>query len=226
VKLGAHAFMAYDLPPAQQLIRDISDVYFPIALKDDHPDGVPMRVLDRTEYAFDTWLQSHAPSDRDLIAAGSRLAPAGVHTLNRLGNAGDFLSRLPEKIVKDGRICQQGGSVSSQGACVPLGERDSSEEVSVLHADRAPDAPVARLQVKMEGGERVVLHMEPSHSIGDLEDALASWREGHGLPDASHGRCLQLRTAFPRKVHSDRSQTLVEAGLTPSASLFVGAAEA
>ena len=34
MKLGSHAFMAHELGPAQQLIRDILDGYFPFALKD------------------------------------------------------------------------------------------------------------------------------------------------------------------------------------------------
>jgi len=106
VKLGDHAFMAYELAPAQQLIRDILDGYFPFALKDDHPDGVAMKVLDRTSHSFTAWLKSHSQSDPDLIDSGSRLAPVGVHAVRRLPASSDFLSRLPEKVVRDGRICE------------------------------------------------------------------------------------------------------------------------
>jgi hypothetical protein len=232
LKLGTHAFMAYELGPAQQLIRDILDGYFPLALKDDHPDGVAMKVLDRTAHAFANWLQTQASCDPHLIDSGSRLAPAGVHPLaagRRLGTGGDSLARLPEKVVRDGRICAVGGrgSASSQGASAPVGDRQASEEVSLLFDDRDLSDPTVRLQVKMEGEERVVLHMEPSQVIGDLEDALVSWRAGRGIAiSEEHGRRWQLRTAFPRKVYSDRAQTLEEAGLTPSASLFVGMVEA
>ena len=38
---------------------------------------------------------------------------------------------------------------------------------------------------------------EPFQSIGDLEDALARWRAGRGLPDSGDGgRRFQLRTAM------------------------------
>lgn len=237
VKLGSHAFMAYELAPAQQLIRDILDGYFPFALKDHHPDGVAMKVIDRTSYVFSAWLQSHAQIDPDLTDSGSRLVPAGVHALRRLGSGAEFLSRLPEKVVRDGRICEIRGPVAQQlGISTPgsssaqdvlaSGGDPSSQEVSMLREDRDDLAPTARLQVKMGGGERVVLHMEASHSIGELEDAVFRWRASCGLPDFVGGQRLQLRTAFPRKVHHDRSQTLEEAGLVPSAALFVGVVEA
>merc|ERR1711862_560217 len=95
-------------------------------------------------------------------------------------------------------------------------------EVFLLHADRDPTSPAARLQVKMESGERIVLHMEATHSIGDLEDALDRWRSDNGLSGLrADGLHFQLRTAFPPKVHSERSQMLQEACLVPSATLFV-----
>jgi hypothetical protein len=237
VKLGSHAFMTYELAPAQQLIRDILDGYFPYALKDDHPDGVAMKVLDRTSHVFADWLKSHARSDADLTDSGSRLAPAGVHALTRLSSGANFLGKLPEKVVRDGRICEIRGPVGqllgtnaadqkpvegSDAQNPAVAGQTGGEEVSLLLDDRNPTAPVARLQVKMEGGERVVMHMEPSHSIGDLEDAVARWRTASGLADSNCSQRLQLRTAFPRKVHCDRSQTLEEAGLVPSAALFVG----
>lgn len=228
VKLGAHAFLTYELAAAQQLIRDILDGYFPYALKEDHPDGVAMKVVDRTSFVFDAWLKCNARDDPDLTDNGSRLAPAGVRALRRPREGEELLGRLPEKVVKDGRICevrgvqeQQGIAMSGGGAS--LGER-SAEEVSLLLAGRDPAAQEARLQVKMEDGERVVFHMEPSHSIGDLEDAIAQWRCGRGLADTADAQQqrLRLRTAFPPKVHTDRSQTLLEAHLAPSAALFVG----
>jgi len=234
VKLGSRAFMAFELAPAQQLIRDILDGYFPFALKDDHPDGVEMKVLDRTPYTFTDWLKTHAQSDPDLTDAGCRLAPVGVHSLRRVSAAEGFLARLPEKVVRDGRICevrgpiarQMAGNSSTRDESAPVGERDAGEEVSLLLVGREASAQAARLQVKVEGGERVVFHMETSHCIGDLEDALAKWRASHSLPDAgTGGRRFELRTAFPRKAYSDRSQTLEEAGLVPSATLFVGLVE-
>lgn len=239
IKLGSHDLVLYESASAQQLIRDIIDGYFPFALKDEHPDGVAMKVIDRRSQIFSAWLASQSHTDPDLTDAGNRLLPGGGRRLGaaRLG------TRLPEKVVRDGRICEVGGpqlrqldteaaealrqhfaavGSSSRGMSAPVGDR-GGEEICLLLADREDSAPAARLQVKLECGERVVLHMEPFQCIGELEDALAHWRAQRGLlDDGDHSRRFQLRTAFPRKVYSTRSQTLEEAGLTPSASLFVG----
>jgi len=227
LKLGAHAFMAFDMGPAQQLIRDILDGYFPYALKDDHPDGVAMKVVDRTGYTFADWLERHAQNDADLTDSGNRLVPTGVHALKRAAVGADFLGRLPDKIVRDGRICDIHGPVGQQlkgGAVAGTSAPDAENEVIMLLPGREPSAATARLQVKLIGGERVVFHMEPSHTIGDLEEALLHWMANSGMAESGEAH-LQLRTAFPRKVYSERSQTLAEAGLVPSAALFVGTSD-
>jgi hypothetical protein len=205
VKLGSFDFQSHDLASAQQLIRDIMDGYFPYALKEDYPDGVAMKVVDRTSHEFSDWLCSRSHGDPELLDGGNRLAPLGGRVLHPRSAVGEEAnSRHIEKAGKDNQI----------------------PEVDLLVTDRDPRSQSTRLQVKMESGERVVFHMEPHHSIGNLEDALDRWRLDHGLPGlGANERQFQLRTAFPPKVHSDRVQTLQEACLVPSATLFVGIAQ-
>mmetsp|Transcript_127182 Transcript_127182/g.231083 ORF Transcript_127182/g.231083 Transcript_127182/m.231083 type:complete len:662 (-) Transcript_127182:155-2140(-) len=240
VKLGAHAFRSYESSGAQQLVRDILDGYFPYALKDEHPDGVAMRVLDRTRHAFREWLRDHASSDPDLGDGGDRLLPHGGHVLHhaRAGAAEQFFGRQPERVVRDGQIWEVRGPAAKQsglaGSCGSAASTGSASargasvdplvgDVDLLEANRASAAPFVRLQVKLEGGERIVLHMELSHTVGDLEEALARWHAENGLTAAEpidHKRRL-LRTAFPPRSYADRTQTLEQAGLAPSATLFV-----
>jgi hypothetical protein len=221
VKLGTHSFLAYNAAPAQQLIQDVMDGYFPFALKDDHPDGVDMKVIDRTCFSFSDWLERHALGDPDLTDGGGRLLPAGGHILGSRQQGG--VTSSGHKVF--GSYAKNSGNCSSRGASAPAAPRDASE-VSLLEASRDPAAPIARLQVKMEDGERVVFQMEAFHSVGDLQDAVDRWRVEHGFQDhGSEIRRFQLRTAFPPKVYADREQTLQEASLAPSATLFLGIGE-
>lgn len=241
VKLGDHAFQPYDTRSAQHLIRDILDGYFPYALKDEHPDGVGMKVVDRTGHAFQTWLHMHADDDMELLDGGDRLALAAGRVLRKPcpaksagsgggqcdANAERFLAKLPKTVIRNGKITevrapiaqQLGrGSAGARGvsapAPAPAADRQQSE-VSLLDATRDAAAPCARLQVKLESGQRVVLVMEPAHSVGALEDALDRWREGHGMASvAASGKCCSLRTAFPPKTYTDKAQSLQDAGLS------------
>jgi len=227
VKLGRCQFEAFNSSTAQQLIRDILDGYFPYALKDDYPDGVTLKVIDRTTLHFATWLQEHSKTDKDLASGGDSLALVGAHAIKPPGTA--VADKAPDRVGRDGQICEvhsppqqklRGGNAGARGISAPTLNRASNSEVSLLDEGRDPTSASARLQVKLDGGLRVVLCMEPHHTVGHLEDALEKWCIEHGSAglNGSH-----LRTPFPPKTFSDREQTLLDAGLTPSATLFVAA---
>lgn len=78
---------------------------------------------------------------------------------------------------------------------------------------------MARLQIKLEGCQRLILSMEPSHTVGDLQDAMGRILEEEGTRLGDKQRLL-LRTAFPPCSYVDRTQTLQGVGLFPTATLF------
>lgn len=203
VKLGRLAFQPYSEHAAQQIVRDILDGYFPYVLKDDYPEGTGLKVIDRTGLSFEAWLRSHAETDQELADEGDRCLPA--------------VGRLVRPMAL------------GRNTSAPAQGRRSGADVSMLLVGgRDPAAPFARLQVKLaESCQRVVLHMEPEQTVGALEDALARWRAelGDGQPGGCGGPPRSLRTAFPPQVYTDRGQTLRDAGLFPTATLFVSAAD-
>jgi len=77
--------------------------------------------------------------------------------------------------------------------------------------------------VKLESGHRVTLLMEPSAAVGAIWHALEAWRARNGVPALPAGKCATLRSAFPPRSYHDRAETLQDAGLVPSATLFVSA---
>jgi len=226
VKLGSLSFHEYSSRETQLLLRDVLDGYFPYVLKDLYPDGVAMKVVDRMAYTFETWFGERALEDQELTDGGARLLPSGGHVLGR--GASRVLS--PQR---------GGGGAAGQarGALVTAGLSTArlapAEEISLLPAAAAAtseeadeedgataSSAVARVQVRLEGGQRLVFTMAAAQTIGELSEALSRWllaKEGLAPP------ALQLRSAFPPRTYDDLLQTLQVAGLTPSATLFAAA---
>eukprot|EP00928_Gymnodinium_smaydae_P018063 TRINITY_DN16878_c1_g2_i1.p1 TRINITY_DN16878_c1_g2~~TRINITY_DN16878_c1_g2_i1.p1 ORF type:complete len:724 (-),score=138.54 TRINITY_DN16878_c1_g2_i1:6-1919(-) len=207
-KLGARPLQAYNSQRAHQLVRDIIDGYFPYELKDEFPDGVTMKVVDRTAHRHEEWLQDLASTDAELSDDGARcvaVIPGG----RRLGSGGGGPSSP---------------SLPSRGAEAS----DFAGEVSLLDPGRPTGAPAARLQVRLEDGRRVVLCMELAQTVGDLEAAVLRWHmgaEGVTQQPQQSQRAL-LRSAFPPRQYTDVSETLEKAGLTPTATLFAAIVDA
>lgn len=231
LKLADHAFIPYNLRPAQQVLKDILDVSFPRALRSEFPSGAHLRAVNRTSSTFAAWLRNGGKDDVELADGGDRLRPSVGHAVQKdLRSVGDrFVAKLPERVIRQGRVCNIRAAVAKQIGVPPAisasGSSNSagkSDEVSLLDPSRHSSAPFARLQVKLEAGQRVLLCMEPHATVGALWDALIKWQMANGIPrSGADGRHCSLRSAFPPRVYTDLKLTLEMAGLTPSATLFV-----
>lgn len=243
LKLADHAFMQYESPTAQQIIKDVLDGYFPSLLLDHHPDGIELRAVDRTGNDFVSWWREFSRNDPDLMDGGEKLRPlrgcgaAVCDPRADLGHAERLVAKLPDKVIRKGRVIDVRGPIAEklgigmpQGAAVRGASEDRAakgdEAVSLLEVGRDAGNPMARLQVKLEGGQRVLLLMEPHATIGDLWDALARWRASHQIARFGFdGKRCSLRSAFPPRswAFDERSESLGAAGLVPGAALFVHA---
>ncbi|CAJ1352976.1 unnamed protein product [Effrenium voratum] len=116
---------------------------------------------------------------------------------------------VDEPYVSSGKDCRVAGLKR---------EASVAAEVSLLKPARALADPSARLQVRLDHGLRVVVCMELTQTLGELEEAVERWCKDQGLAglDGCH-----LRTAFPPRTYPDSEQTIEAAGLAPSATLFV-----
>merc|ERR1712137_303843 len=219
LKLGNQPFQTYQSCSAQEIVKDVLDGYFPYAMKEEHPDGIRLRVIDRMKETFHAWLRDHSHRDPELIAGGDRLLPAGSHALHLslVGNPNEsFAKRPPDRIIRAGKICEN----TSPDNDISYHARTNflRDEISILDPLRDQSSVTVRLQVKFEDGKRVVLLMEPSHTIGRLHDELAQIRSAEGLTPID--RCV-FRTAVRSRDYTDPLETLADAGLAPSATLFV-----
>jgi len=119
VKVADWAFMPYTSPTAQRLIKDILDGFFPRTLQEEHPDGVALKVVDRTGNLFKAWLREFARDDPELADGGERLRPTGAGTAIRAPgderSAGErLLAKLPERAVRNGRVCEVRAAIAEK----------------------------------------------------------------------------------------------------------------
>merc|ERR1719408_695932 len=110
---------------------------------------------------------------------GARLAMGGGRVLHDPGSP----RRQPERVLKDGLICE-----APRKRSITPGPRGKACEVSQLDAGRDPTAPFAHLQVKLGAdGERLVLSLEPGSTVGALRNAVLKWLEGLPPEEAPSG---------------------------------------
>ena len=91
-----------------------------------------------------------------------------------------------------------------------------NEETGV--ARPATPHKIATIQVKtIKGNERLILKLKFNDTITNLRSCIDK-HMGAGAP------AYKLQTSFPRKVLTDASMSLQEAGLTPNATIMMQAA--
>ncbi|CAJ1450118.1 unnamed protein product [Effrenium voratum] len=126
LKLGGLGFQSFSSRSAQQLLQDILDGYFPYELKKDYPDGVMLKVVDRTMLTFSAW-KEQAASDPELHSSGDRLAIGGGKVLNANGGA------LPDKVLRHGDICEAGPKIHKrQNLWCSSQDEDASDVMEVM----------------------------------------------------------------------------------------------
>jgi hypothetical protein len=219
----------YSSPAAQAVIADILEGYYPAALRADFPDGVAIQLVDRTS--------------EPMAAAGSGGAAAG-------GPPGplppqQLLQRLPAAVIRGGRVVSVRAGVAEllsgpAGAAPGAGRREvlacggggGGGEGGGSEAGGEGGAGGASLQVKDEAGAHTyVLAMRGSDTIGELRRRLDAHRAAAAASAGGGGGApgrpgYEIRSAFPARVYGDDSVTLQQAGLVPSATLFLRAVAA
>lgn len=138
----------YNDPAVTAVLRDILDGYFPYVLKRDFPDGVPLRVVDRTADTLDSSPMRRQGAGAAGGAGGAGAAGAGVRASNirtfddidTQGGAGEpvgreqFLSRLPQAVIKNGKVIDIRADIGKMlgGGAVGAGGGGAKAEVSLV----------------------------------------------------------------------------------------------
>ena len=239
----AGPFRPFAAASAQQFVRDICDGFFPTEFKERYPAGVPLDVRDRRHDMFE-----HADA-ADVVAfsgAGHQLGRK-VKTLADMGSAAmelpggggteGLLRRLPPSVVHNGRVVDIRANVRKR-LDPAAAQRD---EPNAASKSRVADTPalqalqqcveddesgaravvandahsqITSLQVRVDGdGGRILFKMRFGDTVGALRHEIDKVRNATSA--------YEIRTAFPNRAYSDAAQTLLDAGLTPSANVMV-----
>uniref|UniRef100_A0A8B9HLC6 UBX domain-containing protein n=1 Tax=Astyanax mexicanus TaxID=7994 RepID=A0A8B9HLC6_ASTMX len=121
-----------------------------------------------------------------------------------------FLSKLPENVVKGGKVISIRSSLKAHLQVRP----PHTIIITIIFSSReaiGSAAEVTTLRVKSEDGEKTfIMKMLFTDTIGHLRQHL----------DA-HSPAYDIISGFPQRCHSDDTQTLQAYGLTPNAALLL-----
>ncbi|XP_016315603.1 UBX domain-containing protein 11-like [Sinocyclocheilus anshuiensis] len=230
-------FRSYQDPRTQEFMQDLMDGFFPSELQERFPNGVPFQVSDKRDDEFIVRRPGTAFPGR-----GQTIDGAGRHSVDSSEQTSStaskqsqipgkklsmeqFLRKLPETVVKEGKVISIRDSIKAHLLGFPDGAKSHSVttvETSTLQALRECETDsslsaqdVTTLRLKSEDGmETFIMRMYFTETIGDLRHYL-DLKRGPGAA------LYDIISAFPQRCYSDDTQTLLSCGLTPNAALLL-----
>jgi hypothetical protein len=171
---------------SEAFVKDVCDGYFPQEFKSQYPDGIKLDVRD-------------CRSERAPFQGPGQMSGRKARTLSDIGSTDmrvdDFLNKLPQKVIKDGR---------------PVDIRDAIRERLVPSVEApVPSDAFATIQVRAFNGARFVLKFGAGATVADLRDRIDA--------EAASTEPYEIRTAFPPRSYRDDAATLEAEGLVPTA---------
>jgi hypothetical protein len=114
-------FRPYHWPAAQAVVQDLVDGYFPYEFKQNHPDGVPLKVFDKSTELCPK------PSNKCTQDGGGGSGGGGCarNSINNVETLMDdksgykviskstFLQKLPKQVLRNGRLVEVRDEVAS-----------------------------------------------------------------------------------------------------------------
>lgn len=198
VVLHGFPFRPYSSHEAQSILSDILDGFFPYDLKRKYPDGVPLKVVDRTERVFTVQEGVSGLDDPDLGFLSKE----------------EFLDQLPSNVIKGGEVVPVRDEVAR--AFGGVGNITVKTHVDV-HIEKTPEDDVESLfttiRIKTETGKmNVIFKMWRSDRISDILQYIEKHRETK--------KKYEIRSTFPARVYDlTATDTLAELEMVPSFTL-------
>lgn len=223
-------FRPYSDPMTQQCMQDIMDGFFPSELQIRYPDGVPLEVQDKRDVMFEDKRTAllFPGTGQSLIGDEDSSKSLKVETKppgQRQQSVDQFLSRLPQSVIKEGKIIDVRSGVANviKGASghsdIKVLETPVLQDIKSRSSDssrpQSGKAQVTTLRIKSETGEvTYILKMKFTDTVGDVRRHIDAERSSDALPYA-------IKTSFPNQVYDNPSLTLQECGLVPNATLHL-----
>merc|ERR1719272_1420201 len=244
-------FRPYDDAETKSIIGDFTDGYFPSELQARYPDGIPFKVFDlrAEEYQKGDGLAGFGGNGRVLggaarpskLLAGGSGASSNIHTARDTEggavptvSAESFLNRLPKQVIRGGRVIDIRSGIAGQ---VSTGGSTGQVKVAVVEtpvvtemkqrldeqgtAQEVIERPVtpsdtATIQVKLPG-QKLILKLRFNDTVGQLRACI----DKHMSAGPGGKIAYKLHNSYPRKQLTDNAASLLDQGLTPSATIHL-----
>ncbi|EKX51872.1 hypothetical protein GUITHDRAFT_134207 [Guillardia theta CCMP2712] len=204
----------YKLKESKLLVKDLMDGYFPWELKEEYPDGVPIKV----EFRLKEKYSRDAASNFQAFKAGNSKAPDILRNLpNSVIGPGGNIINIKEDIEKRIYPVRERSKEDAEVFPIPSKYERSEKERTIVRvkkmADRQTDRQTGIERLTESNDTNVTYEVVLAHSstIAELKTLLKS----HTCIDG-----MILRTHFPAREYSDE-QTMISANLVPNALLFI-----
>ncbi|KAK2550263.1 UBX domain-containing protein 11 [Acropora cervicornis] len=214
----------------KQCMQDIMDGFFPSELQIRYPDGVPLEVQDKRDVMFEDKRTAvlFPGTGQSLIGDEDSSKTLKVETKppgQRQQSVDQFLSRLPQSVIKEGKIIDVRSGVAnvikgvSGHSDIKVLETPVLQDIKSRSSDssrpQSGKTQVTTLRIKSETGEvTYILKMKFTDTVGDVRRHIDAERSSDALPYA-------IKTSFPNQVYDNPSLTLQECGLVPNATLHL-----
>jgi len=201
--LKGFPFKPYSSNQAQSLLSDILDGYFPYDLKHKYPDGVALRVVDKTS---------------EMYKPGQKIGGVNDPSTGIMSKE-EFLDKLPASVIKDGNIIP----VREDIAQILQPEQTGTINIRT-HVDDYLETPdgmkdakakkrITTLRIKTETGKKnLILKLWYNDSFSIISSIIERYREARSS--------CEIRSTFPaRTFNSSESRSLEELELIPNYAL-------
>ena len=215
---------------ALSLIADLLDGYFPRQLEKSHPDGVLLQVIDKLDEMKDE--KKQAGGGIPIAGIGKNEVPTEMKPISKE----EFLKKLPEKVIREGKIIEiRKGVESSLSNPNPTGGKTESKLKGVVKDEngswivqneylldekyKSVQDDICLLKVKLEFlGESLLLHILKTCSLSDVLNSLLKCLH----PSVKQNKKYKLVNGFPRTdLDTSTPLTIEELGLHPRAAIFL-----
>ncbi|KAG2379521.1 hypothetical protein C9374_006638 [Naegleria lovaniensis] len=221
-------FKPYKWQITKAFLTDILDGYFPYEFKEKHPDGVKLKIVDKTSEPFSKTVERSIGKSNYLKDNNSNIV--SLDYLKYVEENGKpnapldkekFLNLLPKQVVKNGKLIPirediekviSGGNGDTKSSST---EKDSIVEIrdeDITTQQQVTSKDTCIIKLRSSSGQQFMVYISKHKTIRELRQLL--------LPYLSPNSSFRLK-AIPNTFFDDESSTLETCKLYPKAILMI-----
>ena len=203
-----YKFYPYNSLEGKNILKDLLDGYTPYILKDDYPNGVILKQENNL-------LSEYKPNNTNTKGINDT-------NINKKLSAVEFLNKLPEKVVKDGKVFNIREEIEKH--LVVKRNNDEyyeNDEIYLFDKSSINEENICKLKIQILMIDKVItINILKDEKISELFNFLK--KTINSKIDIQFSKIKDIQTyilysTYPFKIYSyDENKTIFELGLFPS----------